>query len=57
MGQGMGDAPTDDATLRSAAVAMRHSSAMASSRAYDKERGNRLSAAAVAAVGESAAKV
>ena len=44
-----------DATLRSAAAAMRHSSQTQRSRAYDKGRCNRLTAAAVRVAAEYAA--
>ena len=44
-----------DAALKSAAFAMRHSSTQARGPAYDKERAERLSAAAVQVAGEFAA--
>ena len=44
-----------DAALQSAAFAMRHSSAQARGPAYDKERAQRLSAAAVQVAGTYAA--
>ena len=43
-----------DAALKSAAFAMRHSSTQARGPAYDKERAERLSAAAVQVAGEFA---
>ena len=45
-----------DAALKSAAFAMRHSSAQARGPAYDKERAERLSAAAVQVAGSYAAR-
>ena len=45
-----------DAALQSAAFAMRHSSAQARGPAYDKERAERLSAAAVQVAGSYAAR-
>ena len=46
----------DDAVSKSAAWAMRHSEHMARSAAYDKEKGTRLSKAAVDAIGAHAAR-
>ena len=46
----------DDAVSKSAAWAMRHSEHMARSSTYDKERGERLSKAAVDAIGAHAAR-
>ena len=45
----MKDGDHDDETLRAAAVAMRHSSAMAASAHYDKHGSDRVVAAAVRA--------
>ena len=45
----------DDAVSKSAAWAMRHSEHMAHSATYDKEKGTRLSKAAVEAIGAHAA--
>ena len=45
-----------DAVLKSAAFAMRHSPAQAAGAAYDKERAERLSKAAVEVVGAHAAR-
>ena len=45
-----------DAVLKSAAWSMRHSERMARSGTYDKERGERLSKAAVDAIGAHAAR-
>ena len=45
-----------DDVLKAAAFAMKHSTAQSAGPAYDKERSERLSAAAVKAVGEHAAR-
>ena len=49
-------AHNSDAALQSAAFAMRHSSTQARGPAYDKERAERLSAAAVQVAGSYAAR-
>ena len=45
-----------DEVLKAAAFAMKHSTAMSAGPAYDKERSERLSSAAIKVVGEHAAR-